>query len=68
VTKEFILFIEMSAKHLSGLINSMLDFHSNASTSLRFLDDLEETGSEKVLASRWETYIERFVVDFQRRP
>jgi hypothetical protein len=42
MTKEFIFFFEMSAKHLCRLINSMFDFYGDACTSLGFLDDLRQ--------------------------
>jgi len=42
VTKNLILFLEMSAEHFCRLINSVLDFHSNTTTSLRFLDNLQQ--------------------------
>jgi hypothetical protein len=42
VTKEFIFFFEMSAKHLCRFINSTFDFHGDTCTNLRFLDNLRQ--------------------------
>lgn len=41
MAQKFILLIEMSSEHLSRLVHRMLDLHSDTSTSLGLLDNLE---------------------------
>ena len=47
MTVDLIFVVEMSAKHLSGLVNSMLNLDGYASAGLGFLDDLRERIRER---------------------
>ena len=40
MAENLIFFIEMTAKHLRGLVYSMLDLYSDTSSSLGLLDNL----------------------------
>lgn len=40
MAEEFILVVEMTAKHLRGLVYSMLNLYSDTSSGLGLLDDL----------------------------
>lgn len=41
VADDVIFLVEVTSKHLRRLIHGMLDFDCNSTTSLRFLDQLE---------------------------
>jgi hypothetical protein len=47
VAKNFVLLVEVTAEHFRGLVHSMLDLHSDTSTSLAFLDDLQKNRCKK---------------------
>ena len=47
MTVDLIFVVEMSAKHLSGLVNSMLNLDGYTSAGLGFLDDLRERIRER---------------------
>jgi len=44
MAQDFILIIEVTAEHLCRLVYGMLNLNCDASTSLRFLHDLEING------------------------
>ena len=48
MAQQFILLIEMSAKHLRRLVHRVLNLHRDPSARLRFLDNLLDTSETEV--------------------
>lgn len=66
MAEELILFIEVTAKQLRGLVYSMLDLHSDTSSSLGLLDNLYPDISCEKKNQTDNAHIKCLVIDLQR--